>query len=291
MSATMAKPGAERACESMFVKWETPEEELASTARLAEAFVHRHIEVANDLAIAVPNMAWAVQARRACAAAGLAASIRAARAHLSAATRSRLALLEAMADPESERLRAQWVAAGRPVEELDALVARYGDSRASALIRLCDLASCPELEHGLLHICGDEDARHLLAVLDEQLAHPTSPEGLQVVSIVPLAHLSQTYAQLFVVGCVEGLLDEGDEATRNAFLGAAEHATKRLYYSGFAKAELGFARSAHLAFARTRREGEREWALCRISPLFAAFGPARPSTLGGQVLLRTYQLN
>ncbi len=291
MSRATGKTGAGRICESMFVKWETPEEELASTARLAEAFTHRHIDEANDLAIAVPNMAWAVQARRACAAAGLPASIRTPRTHLGASTRSRLALLEAIANPDDARLRQQWVAAGRAASELDALVARYGSSRASALIRLCDLASCPELEHGLLHVCGDEDAAQLIATLDEQLECPTSPEGLQVASIVLLSNLSATYAQLFVVGCVEGLLDDGDEGARQAFLGAAEHATKRLYYSGFAKADLALAREAHLAYARTRREGEREMALCRISPLFAEFGAARPSTLGGQVLLRTYQLN
>ena len=291
MPSTTGKTVAHPACESMFVKWETPEEELASTARLAEAFVHRHIDEANDLAIAVPNMAWAVQARRAAAVAGLPASIRAPRAHLSAATKSRLSLLEVLANPEDERLRRRWAAAGRPAEELDELVARYGSSRASALIRLCDLPACPELEHGLLHVCGDEDAQRLLSIIDEQLERPTSPEGLQVASVVLLSNLTQAYAQLFVVGCVEGLLDAADEATRRAFLGAAGHATKRLYYSGFAKADLALAKSAHLAYVRTRREGERELALCRVSPLFADFGAARPSTLGGQVLLRTYQLN
>ncbi len=286
--------GAASACESMFVKWETPEDELAGTARLLEAFVHRHIDQAGDLAIAVPNMTWAAMARRACASAGILASIRARRVHLSAATKSRLALLEVIAHPDDESLQEKWRASGHAEAELAALLERYGDARAQALIRLCDLGSCAELEHALLHTCGDEDAKTLYDVICAQLEQPSAPSGLEVASIVELTHLSETYAQLFVVGCVEGLLpaESADAAAvSEAFLKAGEHATKRLYYSGFAKADAEFARAAHVAFARTRRDQGREVAMCRISPLFAEFGAQRPSTLGGQALLRTYQLN
>ncbi len=296
METTKGAAAAPRAsaCESMFVKWETPEDELAGTARLLEAFVHRHIDQANDLAIAVPNMTWAAMARRACASAGVAASIRARRAHVSAATKSRLALLEVIAHPDDEHLQEKWRASGHTDEERTALLERYGDARAQALIRLCDLGSCPELEHALLHTCGDEDAKTLFDVICAQLEHPTAPSGLEVVSIVELTHVSETYSQLFVIGCVEGLLpaEAADEdAVREAFLKAGDHATKRLYYSGFTKADADFARAAHIAFARTRRTQDGEVAMCRISPLFAKFGARRPSTLGGQALLRTYQLN
>ncbi len=304
-------------CETMYVKWDEPESELSGVARLLEAFVHRRVDCANDLAIVVPSMAWALQARRACDAAGVQASIRAGSVHLSAAARSRLALLDVIAHADDPRTMEKWRASGHGEEELADLLARYGAARAAALVRLCDLASCPELSHGLLHVCGDESAQALLDILNAQLAHPTSPDGLEVVSIVPLTHLSQVYAQVFVIGCVDGLLPAGDAAgtpdaakqadargiagdsgadtayasAEEAFLAAPRHASKRLYYSGFAKAEVEFARRAHLRFSRVKREGDRELAMCRISPCFADFGAARPSTLGGQALLRKYQLN
>ncbi len=292
-----------QACEWMYVKWESPEAELDGVARLLETFTFREIDDANDLAIAVPNMMWAVSARQACEKAGIAASIRASHVHLSANTRSRLALLNVISHPSDPEMLAQWQASGHTSEELNALLERYGSARAQALIRLTDLRSCPELSHALLHVCGDESASELFDIVCEQLEHPTQPEGLHVVSIVPYTHLQGSYSQVFMVGCVEGLIPGADtegeseaahtarKQAEEAFLGAASHATKRLYFSGFAKADAQFARANHIAFTRTKREGDREVALCRISPLFGLFGSARPSTLGGQVLLRTYKLN
>lgn len=327
METTSRDTFSRTACESMFVKWESPAAELEGTARLIEAFVYRRVDAASDLAIAVPNMAWAIQAKQACDQAGVTASVRAGAVHLSAATRSRLALLEVIAHPDDPQLADRWRVSGHTDAELSALLERYGAARAAALVRLCDLESCPELSHGLLHICGDESAGVLFETLGEQLACPTSPEGLEVVSIVPLTHLAQVYSQLFVIGCVDGLLPEPGQAAdalptaaghaegkdpsseaaveasgaatsgaayasaKEAFLDASRHATKRLYYSGFAKADVDFAQRAHLSFTRVKREGDRELAMCRISPYFAAFGASRPSTLGGQALLRKYQLN
>lgn len=312
MDSTSCDMQAPAACESMYVKWDGPSAELAGTARLLEAFVYRRVDEASNLAIAVPNMAWAVQARRACDAAGIQSSIRAGAVHLSAAAKSRLALLEVIAHQDDPQVADRWRASGHTDDELASLLERYGAARAAALVRLCDLESCPEFSHGLLHVCGDESAQVLFGILNAQLARPTSPEGLEVVSIVPLTHLAETYSQVFVIGCVDGLLpaaaDErgADSAAhdaaakgmpgayasaKDAFLAAPRHATKRLYYSGFAKADVDFARQAHLSFARIKREGGREVAMCRISPYFAAFGASRPSTLGGQALLRKYQLN
>ena len=76
-----------------------------------------------------------------------------------------------------------------------------------------------------------------------------------------------------------------------AFSQVSEHVSKRLYFSGFAKAEAGLARRANIRFARTRHEDGVEFAVTRITPLFGLFGADRPSTLGSQALLRMYGLN
>lgn len=290
--------------EHIFVKWSTPEEELAGVARLLETFRFRRIDEANDLAILVPNMAWAVQAKRACDAVGLKASVRAGHVHLGQATRNRLALLEAIAYPDDASLAARWEASGRSRSELEELRASYGGAQASALIRLADLRSCPELAHGLLHVCGDESPRQLHATLMGQLERPTAPQGLQVAAIVPYTHVNGRFSQAFFVGCVDGLVPgsqggAGDpqrpakatEAEERAFSRVGEHVSKRLYYSGFVKAEAGLARRANIRFARTRHEDGIEFAVTRVTPLFGLFGADRPSTLGSQALLRMYGLN
>ena len=290
--------------ERIFVKWATPEEELAGVARLLESFCFRRIEEANDLAIVVPNMAWAVQAKRACDATGLKASIRAGHVHLSAATKSRLALLECLAKPEDASLRTRWEASGHALSELDGLLERYGDAQASALIRLADLRSCPELAHGLLHVCGDESPQRLFETLTEQLERPTAPQGLQVAAIVPYTHMSGAFSQAFFVGCVDGLVPgpgayaddaqaaaEALAAEKLAFAQVVDHVSKRLYFSGFSKAAASLAQRARIRCARTRNEGGFEYALARTTPLFCLFGADRPSTLGSQALLRMYGLN
>lgn len=299
-----AGQAASAAPERIFVKWATPADELSGAARLLEAFHFRRIEEANDLAIVVPNMAWAVQAKRACDATGLKASIRAGRVHVSDAAKSRLALLAIIAHPDDADLLAQWEAGGHTRAELDELLAHYGRAQASALVRLADLHACPELHHGLLHVCGDETPQQLYDLLIGQLEHPTSPEGLQVAAIVPYTHVVDTYEQAFFIGCVDGLVPGPDaygedeawaararEQAAQAFAEIGKHVTRRLYYSGFSKVDAEFARKAGIRFARTKQEAGTTVALTRITPLFAQFGANRPSTLGSQALLRMYGLN
>lgn len=301
---TKGSAAVTRELECMYVKWATPADELSGVARLLEAFHFRRIDDANDLAIVVPNMAWAVQAKRACDATGLKASIRAGRVHISDAAKSRLALLEIIAHPQDAELLRQWEAGGHTRAELDELLAHYDSAQASALVRLADLHACPELHHGLLHVRGDETPQELYTTLIEQLEHPTAPEGLQVAAIVPYTHVSDTYAQAFFMGCVDGLVPGPDayaadptfakralEVSQEAFAQVSKHVTKRLYYSGFSKADAAFAERAGIRFARTKLEGGQKVALTRVTPLFALFGADRPSTLGSQVLLRTYGLN
>lgn len=290
--------------ERIYVKWASPEEELSGAARLLEAFHFRRIEQANDLAIVVPNMAWAVQAKRACDATGLKASIRAGRVHLSAAAKSRLALLDVIAHPDRPEVRNEWAKSGHGQAELDELLSRYGAAQASALVRLADLHACPELAHGLLHVCGDESPQELFDLLIGQLENPTAPEGLQVAAIVPYQHMTGTYEQAFFAGCVDGLIPGPDaygkdtawaqqaaQRAKEAFLAVDGHVSKRLYYSGFAKVGADFARCAGIRFSRVKDEGGSQVALTRITPLFALFGSERPSTLGSQALLRMYGLN
>lgn len=290
--------------ERIFVKWATPAEELSGAARLLEAFRFRRIDDANDLAIVVPNMAWAVQAKRACDVAGLKASIRAGRVHVSDAAKSRLALLEVIARPGDPELRRRWEASGHTQAELDDLLLHYGAAQASALVRMADLHACPELHHGLLHVCGDETPQQLYDLLVAQLENPTAPEGLEVAAIVPYTHMTGTYAQAFFVGCVDGLVPGPDaygedsmrverarKAAEEAFSQVGQHVSKRLYYSGFSKVDADFAQRAGIRFARMKTEGGAKVALTRPTPLFAHFGADRPSTLGSQALLRRYGLN
>lgn len=276
--------------ECIYIKWKTPEEELVGAARLCEAFTHRRINEAHELAIAVPNMAWALQAWRACAAAGIQASIRAGKVNLSAKAQSRLALVNLLAHPNDAALRAKMLAQGTSEAELDQLLSQYAGAKAAALVRLADLKACPELYHGLMHVCGDESASQLYRILQQQLETPTAPKGVQVLAIVPFTRVTETFAQMFLPGCVEGLMPS-DAAARKAFVGLPQHATKRLYYSGFSTAQKEFAQRAGIAFARTKLEGDAQIAMCKPTQLFAEFGAARPSTLGGQALLRKYQLN
>lgn len=296
-SAMASHGGPER----IFVKWPTPEDELSGSARLLEAFHHRRIDQANDLAIVVPNMAWAVQAQRACDACGLKASIRAGRVHLSDAAKSRLALLDIIAHPDDAGLRSQWQRSGHSDGELAELLSHYGKAQASALVRLVDLRACPELAHGLLHVCGDETPQQLYDVLMGQLENPTAPEGLQVAAIVAYRHMVGTYSQAIFVGCVDGLVsgplgdgawERGErQACEQAFAAVADHVSKRLYYSGFSQVDAGFAQRAGIRFARTKAIGGNRVALTRPTPLFSLFGADRPSTLGSQALLRMYGLN
>lgn len=288
--------------ERIFVKWKTPEEELVGTAQLLEAFAHRRINEAHELALAVPNMTWAVQAQRACDAAGLKSSIRAGRVHVGAAAQGRLKLIELLANPENETLRAQFLQSGYSEADLNDTIERYRDAKASALVRMAGLRQFPELRHGLLHVCGDESASEMFAILQGQLDRPTMPDGVEAASIVPFTHVNDQYAQMFVLGCVEGLLPGATaaedakelaptETERTAFLELGKHVTKRLYYSGFATANAQFAERAGIHFVRTKMEEGTRMAMCRPTPFFASFGHERPSTLGGQALLRKYQLN
>lgn len=290
------------ACERIFVKWQTPEEELLGVARLLEAFEHRRINEAHELAIAVPNMTWALQAQRACDAAGIKTSIQAGRVHLSKAAAGRLALIELLANPADESLRAQFLASGYTESDLDETIAQYQNAKASTLVRVAELRKCPELRHALLHVCGDESAAETYRIIAEQLDNPTPAEGVEAAAIIPFTHVKGSYEQMWMIGCVEGLLpaagaentdDEAamSEAEYAAFAHLADHVNKRLYYSGFATAEVSFARSAQLHFVRTKQQAGQQIAICRPTPFFSKFGHERPSTLGGQALLRKYQLN
>ena len=286
-----AKPNnTANAPEQMYVKWENPTAELVGVAKLLLAFEKRDINNGNELAVAVPNMTWAVQMQRACKAAGVLSSVRAHMSHLSAATKKQLTLARALAHPSNSDASSAWAAFGGSEEELQALQQKYASAKAAAIIRVAKLNACPELQHALLHICGDESAQQLYSTLEQQLNCPSDPEGLQVVAIVPYTHIAKTYSQLFFVGCVKGLLPENGESAQ-AFLEIAKHAKVRMYYSGFAKADESVAKACKIAYVRTKREGEGVQAICSPTGLFTCFGHTRPSTLGGQVLLRQYGLN
>ncbi|MBE6465914.1 hypothetical protein [Denitrobacterium detoxificans] len=111
--------------------------------------------------------------------------------------------------------------------------------------------------------------------------------------------LEDDYDWLFLMGCVDGFIPpaqasetapSSDEA-RAAWSNAFHHATKRVIASSFVKADAAFAKAAGIQSNRRKMEHGRVMAMCKPTPFLRDKGQARPSTVGGQALLRSFNLN
>ena len=291
--------------ERLLVKWQTPADEALGTALLAHAFVERGLAPADRICIAAPNMNWAHQMRRACDAVGQQTCPCIARHRLDRDAAEVLAKLDMIAHPGDDAAKDAWCAYGHTCEDADSFIEAYAASRGFTLVRAVGLEGRDAFKAALLHVQGDEDAEQLHRLVVGQLAEPTLPVGAPYVAVSLYDRLPAKVEYLFLVGCVDGLIpgpaayeadtqasrDAACDAARDAFMRAYKAAEVRTVVSSFMNAEVGLAEAAHIRSSRKRVDAGREYAVCRPSPFLTELRTDRPTTTGGQTLLRAYGLN
>lgn len=260
----------------VFVKWSTPAEEALSTVRLAYALAERRIAAPENISIAVPNRAWAQNVMRAAQSLGhqLVSCIP---QHLSSAAEQALAQLEELSNESLQ---------GR------SLVHRTG------------LGRMPEFATGLLHVEGSENAEELAVLLRNQANKPSVPENCARVALALASNVPASTQYLFAIACVNGLVPraaafEAESATREQVLSEDREQfrallatnTQRTFVSYFVKAPAKLAESAGLQVMRYKTENEKRYAMVAPSTFITETRSQRPSTTGGQALLRMYGLN
>lgn len=243
----------------LVVKWPTPTEEALGTARVAGALVDRRIAEPAQIAIVAPNRLWAANLKGACESCGVKASLCIPQPALAAKL--------------------------PPVPETDL--------KGLSLVRHLGWAKMPRMEHTILHVQGGEGAEELFALVREQLLRPTVPAFAEHIPIVlpDFPALSADY--VFMVGCVRGLVPATGETetARAAFARIVAAGSKRTIASYFVKAPIELAEAASLAYQRQKTENGKRLAMLQPSPFLEEAGIWRPTTTGGQALLRTYGLN
>ena len=289
---------------TLCVKWKTPSEELMGIATLAHALVTRGTVRSDRLCLAVPNRNWAVQTQRACARSDLGTAVCIAPAQWDRVTQQALAALELLAHP-SERTQAAWSATGGTLEEGQRMMRTCSEARGFTLARMVGLVNTPVCAHALQHLGGEEDAHQLRALIIEQLTRPTLPPRGELVPIVDIRAMERAYDWVFLIGCVDGLMpsarafeatDEQERtatlnADRKAFFTALTCAHVRAVISCFTQIDAQVAQQAHIRATRFKRDHKNRVALTAPSMLLQEAGAERPSTQGGQALLREYHLN
>lgn len=298
----VAERGGSGAAALKLVKWETPTDELLGVAKVARCLAGRPGANASDVCIAVPNRVWAAQAQRACASIGLEAVVCVPAARLGAAARAALAKLAVLAQPDDEKALAGWEAAGLPAGEASAFAQAYREARGFTLVRALGLDAVPEASTALLHVRGDETARELHALMEEQLVHPTLPSHSAAVPVCLIGSLERPCEHLFLAGCVDGLVPgsaagaqepgrEACAAERAAFERALSLARTQAVVSMFCKVDSRIAEQARIRCVRFKTERGVRVAHVVPTPFLREAGGARPTTMGGQAYLRSYNLN
>lgn len=287
------------------VKWATPAEELAGIVALVCSLVKHRTVRPDRICLAVANRNWAAQAKRACTNAGLQATVCIAPARLTAAEHRALAELDVLAHFEDTGTEDAKKHGALPPEDACRLIGVSGGSRGFTLMHALGMDSLPAFEHALLHIRGDESARTLQNILKAQLASPTLPEQTPAVPIMHYRSLTGCFDWVFLIGCVAGLIpspaafeakSEQDrknaiDTSRQAFFAAVNTATERTVISCFTRIDAEVARQAHLRITRCKTERGTTVAMTAPTPFLQETGSNRPATMGGQTLLRTYNLN
>ncbi len=286
-----------------FVKWRTPADEMVGLASLAAKAIESGEVEPRRLAFAVPNRNWGAQLERACGQIGLRTTFCATAAHLDRAAALALAKLRLIAEPGSAQARARLIDADYDEAAIDHLVAQCTRVSGFTLAHRLGIDAERALAHGMLHVAGTESATELLNVLSAQLARPTVPRDRQLSPIMDYRALTGAFDWVVVAGCAEGLIpdtralantDEGHtalERQRAAFVRARGCARVRTVLSSFAKADADLAKAARLRIARTKTEQGRRICLCTPTRFIDEMGAHRPSTVGGQALLREYGIN
>lgn len=292
--------------QTTYVKWRTPAEELAGIAALAATLVKQGNMRSESILLAVPNRNWAAQTQRACERVGLQTAVCIAPAQRDRATRQVLATLDLLSQPGSAKARAAWAeVSGCAIEEASRLIEEQGSMRGHTLARRAGLASIPAYEQMLPHLEGEEDASQLGTLLRAQLEHPAPPSRGPIAPIVHHRAVEGPCDWVFLIGCVEGLLpcaaaleatdtrvrNRELEADRKAFFAAGTQARERLVVSGFASISAQTARQARIRSMRRKKEHGSLVAITSPTRFLDEMGAERPPTIGGQTLLREYDLN
>lgn len=243
----------------LIVKWKTPTDEALGIAQVAGAIVDRRIAEPGRVAIVVPNRLWAANLKAACTHCGVKATL-------------------CVPQPELAR------SIGNPPET---------DLKGFSLVRHLQWGTDPRMAHALLHVQGFESATELFGIVKEQLARPTVPAFTEHIPIVLQDYPEVDADYLFAVGCVRGLVPQGvgTPAAERAFVQMVAAPRERTCISYFTKAPYELAESAGIYSARQKTEDGERVAMTQPSPYLEAAGSWRPTTTGGQALLRTYGLN
>jgi hypothetical protein len=282
----------------VLAKWKTPADELLGIGKLADALVQRLIAEPRDICIAVPSNTWALQMHRACRQLGIKTTLCIPHTRLKGDDAAALARLDALAQVgQGERAATS--------ADLADFVKRYAGVKGFAAVRACGLTERPVFEHALLHVIGDEDAATLSALIHGQLERPTlTPEALEI-PIMHYRHIDRAFRYAFLVGCVDGLIpeqvalacpdqsrrDRAIQQSRDAFFALLDGTEVRIVASYFTEMPADDARRARIPFLRCKQERGVTMAMLRPTRFVAEMGAARPTTTGGQVLLRDYDLN
>lgn len=251
--------GCAKPPDHLIVKWKTPTDEAIGIAQVAGALVERRIAEPGRIAIMVPNRLWAANLQAACKSCGARATL-------------------CVPHPELAR------SLGDPPET---------DLKGFSLVRHLQWGTDPRLAHALLHVQGFESASEVFAIVKEQLERPTVPAFTEHIPIVLQDYPSVDADYLFAVACVRGLVPhgEGTDESKRAFAGMVSERRERTFISYFTKAPLELAEAAGIYSARRKTEDGKPVAMTQPSPYLEAAGIWRPTTTGGQALLRTYGLN
>lgn len=194
--------------------------------------------------------------------------------------------------PSPEITYVKWRTPGEELSSTALIVAHLVHERICRPRRIC------------VAVPNDTWARNIRATL-EDLDHSTIGLHAARTPIRNYMDIEDDYEWLFLTGCVNGFIPgpaafeaASEEAraqerqrAREAWTNAFAHASKRVIASSFTKAEASFAKAAHIRFPRQKTEHGKTLAICSPTQFLQEAGSLRPTTVGGQALLRDFNLN
>lgn len=290
---------------STVVKWTTPAEEVRGIALVINSLINEANRDPERIGIAVPNHNWAAQMHYACRCADFPSTDCLPPARLNSEAQAALAKLDILAHHTTKETRIALAELGHPHQGMQHTIEELGPSCGFTLVQALGIDDIPLFAHARLHLHGDEDAQTLLDILKQQIVHPTMPDHASVTPIMHYRNVEGAFDWLFLIGCVDGLLPGSDafeapteqersqarDSCQSDFNAACSHAYEQIVISYFTKIDAEIAKKASIRTTRFRTEGDRRFAMTAPTVLLNHQENHRPTTVGGQILLRTYGLN